>query len=78
MAKRYFIREELEGGQVFIQRYDRYHEKDEVLYFADRMWDQYISDNEKKHIRSFCLMMTENPDKDMIEPYDSFVVKQYK
>jgi hypothetical protein len=29
MAKRYFIREELEGGQVFIQRYDRYHEKDE-------------------------------------------------
>lgn len=71
----YFIREERDNGQVFIHRYNRYRTKEEVLYFADRMWEQYISDNEKNHITSFCLMETtlEDPDGN-----DGGVVKQYK
>lgn len=55
----YFIREERDNGQVFIHRYNRYRTEEEVLYFSDRMWEQYISDNEKSHITSFCLMESE-------------------
>ncbi|MFN2926512.1 hypothetical protein ACKX2L_06255 [Lachnospiraceae bacterium YH-ros2228] len=55
----YFIREERDNGQVFIHRYNRYRKEEEVLYFADHMWEQYISDNEKSHITSFCLMESE-------------------
>lgn len=69
----YFIREERDNGQVFIHRYNRYRTEEEVLYFADRMWEQYISDNEKSHITSFCLMWSEDPDGN-----DGRVVKQYK
>lgn len=69
----YFIREERDNGQVFIHRYNRYRTEEEVLYFADRMWDQYISDNEKSHITSFCLMDSEDPDGN-----DGREVKRYK
>ena len=72
---KYIIWDQRENGQVFTEEYDH---KEDAIHDADYLWERCITDEEKRHIASFYVTESENPDKDAVNHYDGNDVKRYK
>lgn len=72
---KYIIVDDRGPGRFFTEEYDS---KEEAILEANTQWERYLTDEEKRHIASFYVLESENPDEDAANHYDGNEVKRYK
>lgn len=72
---KYIIVDDRGPGRFFTEEYDS---KEEAIREADTQWERYTTNEEKRHIVSFCVLESENPDEDAADHLDGNEVKRYK
>jgi hypothetical protein len=73
---KYIVYIERDNGPIYTEKYDY---KEEAIWEADQMWEEYImADEARKHVVSFYVLESADPDKDSPERFGGNIVKNYK
>ena len=72
---KYIIFDERDNGNYLTEEYDN---KEEAIREADKEWDKYTTDEEKRHTVAFYVLESANPDEDATNHFDGNPVKEYK
>ncbi len=72
---KYIICDARDNGNYFTEEYDN---KEEAIKEADKEWDRYKTDEEKRHTVEFYVLESANPDENAENHFDGNFVKRYK
>lgn len=72
---KYVIIDERDNGGIFTEEYDS---KEEAIREADKEWNRYTTEEEKRHTTAFYVLESVDPDEDSVRHLDGNDVKVYK
>ena len=72
---KYVIIDERDNGEIFTEEYDS---KEESIREADKEWNRYTTEEDKRHTTAFYVLESVDPDEDSARHLDGNDVKVYK
>ena len=72
---KYIIWDARDNGSFYTEEYDN---KEEAVKEADKEWNKYTTDEEKRHTVAFYVLESVNPDEESVDHFDGNFVKKYK